>query len=589
MPLENDSQDLTTPPSITAATAQTEVSPSPDSTAPTMPASPSLDSTVLPRPERLIGETLDGRYFIEKELGHGGVGVVYLALDRRLLDKCVVVKVLLERWLQDEWVVGKFLHEKEALARIDHPGIIGILDAGELPDGKPYIVMQCVDGVTLRSVMQPEGMEIERAARLIEQAADALDAAHEKGILHRDLKPENIMLQSLGGGREQVKIIDFGIAKVRDSRVAPSTVVSATAGTIAYMSPEQLSARQLTPASDIYTLGAIAYEMLTGRRPFNPESKFQMLDVQREGVRAKPQDLRPALPERAQAVILKALAFEPDERYQNALEFGRELAGALAGDAQRAPVLDDAVAAAKIPAHDTSNSKSLEPGFKLRVILTLALFALGIAGITIWWASRPASNQQSQPQETASTVPLPERSLVYSLLVQKMRDGKPYQEPFESSGQEIFENGYKFRLNVSCSQPGYLFLINQGPPGKSNNDAPNFTMLYPTPIKNGGSAQLIANEPMQTNWNMFSGEAGDEQFWIVWATEPVAEIESAKETAFNNAKGALSNIRQAQEVREFLAKYAAQKVETAKDEVKRLTIIKGTGAILVDLVKLAHR
>ncbi|HEV7374835.1 MAG TPA: serine/threonine-protein kinase [Pyrinomonadaceae bacterium] len=586
MPAENDYPDLMSHSPISAeSTAPTEVSPALDSTAPTMPAPPSLDSTMLPRPEGFIGKTLDGRYFIEKELGHGGIGVVYLARDRRLVDKCVVVKVLLEKWLQDDWVVSKFLHEKEALARIDHPGIVGIVDAGELKDGKPYIVMQCVDGVTLRSVMQPEGMDIERAVRLLEQVADALGEAHEKGILHRDLKPENIMLQSLGGGREQAKIIDFGIAKVRDSAVAPSTTVSSTVGTIAYMSPEQLSARPLTVASDIYALGAIAYEMLTGRRPFNPESKFQMLEMQRAGLRVKPQDLRPALSERAQAIILQSLSFEPSDRHQNAREFGRELAKALAEDNQPVKVQTED-AAAKIPAGDSSNSESLKPGFKLRVILTLALLVVGITGIAMWWFSKSASNQQNPSQKTASTIPLPERSLTYSLLVQKMRDGKPYQESFESSGQEIFENGYKFIFRVASSQPGYFYLLNEGAP---DSGVPGFTMLYPTPRRNEGSARLDGGALVETGWNVFGGRAGTELLWVISAAEPVPEIEAAREIAFKNEKGALTDAAQARSVREFLAKHATQKLEVAKDTARRQTILRGSGEALVYLVELEHR
>jgi serine/threonine protein kinase len=586
MPSENDQPDLTPHSSISeASTAPTEVSPAIDSIASTLPAPPSLASTILPRPEGLIGKTLDGRYFIEKELGHGGIGVVYLARDRRLVDKCVVVKVLLEKWLQDDWVVGKFLHEKEALARIDHPGIVGIVDAGELPDSKPYIVMQCVDGVTLRSVMQHEGMDIERAARLIEQVGDALGEAHAKGILHRDLKPENIMLQSLGGGREQAKIIDFGIAKVRDSAVAPSTTVSATVGTIAYMSPEQLSARPLTVASDIYALGAIAYEMLTGRRPFNPESKFQMLEMQRAGLRVKPADLRPALSERAQAIILKSLSFEPSDRYQNAREFGQELTHALAEDGQPAKFqMEDA--AAKMLHGNSSNSGSLKPGFKLRLIITLALFVVGITGIVVWWFLRSASNEQNAPQKRASTVALPERSLTYSLLVQKMRDGKPYQEPFESSGQEIFENGYKFIFRVSNSQPGYFYLLNEGAP---DSGASGLNMLYPTPRRNEGSARLDAGAQVETGWNVFSGRDGTELLWVISAAEPVPEIEAARETAFKNEKGALTDAAQAQSVREFLAKHAAQKLEVAKDTTRRQTILRGSGEALVYRVELEHR
>src|SRR5260370_19793732 len=280
----------------------------------------------------LPGMTVDNRYFIEKELGGGGVGAVYLARDRKLHDKPVVIKIPLEKSLQNSWVVQKFQQEKEALARVDHPGVVGILDTGELPDDKPYLVMQFVDGVTLRSEIKSEGIQMDRAADLIKQTGRALSAAHDKGVLHRDLKPENIMLQSLGGGEEQVKIIDFGIAKLKDSIVAPSTVTGATAGTVSYMAPEQLSGRAVSAATDIYALGAIAYEIVTGRKPFNPETGFELLEMQRAGVRVKPSDLRPSLSEEASDTILRALRFDPRERFQSARELGDALSRALTSD-----------------------------------------------------------------------------------------------------------------------------------------------------------------------------------------------------------------------------------------------------------------
>src|SRR5437660_890767 len=284
------------------------------------------------KPDNLPGTTLDGRYLIERELGHGGVGAVYLARDHKLHNKPVVVKVLLEESLKNSWIAQKFRQEKEALARIDHPGVIGILDDGELPDGAPYIVMQYVDGISLREAIkaQPEGIDLERAASIIKQAGAALSAVHERKIYHRDLKPENIMLQRLGRGEEQVKILDFGVAKVKESLIAPSTVTGAgTAGTIVYMSPEQLRGEKVTAASDIYSLGAIAYEMVTGRRPFNPDTIAHLAEMQRQGVRAKPTDLRPRLPEEAERLLLTALSFEPAARQQNAADFGDALASAL--------------------------------------------------------------------------------------------------------------------------------------------------------------------------------------------------------------------------------------------------------------------
>jgi serine/threonine protein kinase len=161
---------------------------------------------------------LKGRYLIEKELGRGGIGLVYLARDHHLHSRPVVIKVLLEGTEGDadrQWFERKFLQEIEALARIDHPSVIGILDTGEMPNGQPFFVMQFVVGDSLRAAMQPGPMEFNRVAGLIRQMGNALHAAHEQGIIHRDLKPENIMLQQLSNGEDLVKLIDFGIATVK--------------------------------------------------------------------------------------------------------------------------------------------------------------------------------------------------------------------------------------------------------------------------------------------------------------------------------------------------------------------------------------
>jgi tRNA A-37 threonylcarbamoyl transferase component Bud32 len=278
------------------------------------------------RNEGLIpGMILNNRYLIERELGRGGIGAVYLARDKQLVSRPVVVKVLLDDSLQNSWVVNKFRHEIDALTRVDHPNIVGIFDAGEMEDGKPYIVMQYVEGTNLRSAISVTGMDFPRIATLLRQIGRALSVVHEKGIFHRDLKPENIMLQMLSDGDEQAKVIDFGIAKVKDSLLAPSTSTNLMAGTVLYMSPEQLEKKTVGAASDIYALGVIAYEMVTGRKPFNPESIFQLLEMQRAGARVKPQDLRPSLPEAAQAAIHRALSFNPSERHRRAQDFGEEM------------------------------------------------------------------------------------------------------------------------------------------------------------------------------------------------------------------------------------------------------------------------
>jgi serine/threonine protein kinase len=288
------------------------------------------DKPSAPAPDELAGTLVGDRFLIERKLGQGGFGSVYLAVDKKVVSRKVVIKVMHDDEMKNEWSVKRFKQEIEALARIDHPSIVGIIDAGEMSNGKPYIVMQYVDGVSLRSLMEPEGMDFARAANIIRQIGRALESAHERGILHRDLKPENIMLQRLGGD-DHVKVIDFGIAKVKNSITSLSTARDQTVGTVAYMSPEQLRAEELTPASDVYSMGVIAYEMVTGRRPLNPDSAYQLLELQRV-VRVDPAVLRPTLPSAAQPIILKALAFEPQDRYEHAREFGDLLFTALTND-----------------------------------------------------------------------------------------------------------------------------------------------------------------------------------------------------------------------------------------------------------------
>jgi serine/threonine protein kinase len=276
----------------------------------------------------MIGSILNDRYLIEKEIGRGGIGIVYLARDQQLLSKPVVVKVLQEASSRSPWLKKKFRQEIEALARIDHPGVVGILDAGEISAGRPYLVMQYVDGQALRSIISTQGVTLDRVARIIRQASHALSAAHDKGVYHRDLKPENIMVQSLGENEEFVKIIDFGIATVKAPDLDSTQSSTSIAGSLVYMAPEQLKGNPVA-ASDTYALGVIAYEMLTGRRPFESGNAVRLYEMQRSSVPIRPKEFVPHLPAHAEEAILRALSFEANDRHARARDFGEELAQAL--------------------------------------------------------------------------------------------------------------------------------------------------------------------------------------------------------------------------------------------------------------------
>ncbi len=596
-----------------------------------------LDPTTVDTVERtsgnMVGQLINGRYAVHSELKRGGMGVVYLARDQQLHSRSVVVKVLLDEAYQSEYVVQKFRQEVEALSRIDHPGIVGIIDSGELPNGRPFIVMQYVEGVTLRSVMTAEGMNLERIAEVSKQVGRALAAAHNRGIFHRDLKPDNIMLQNLGQGEEQVKIIDFGIAKVKSSVVAPSTSLNLSPGTVAYMAPEQLSGRPITPATDIFAFGAIVYEMVTGRKPFNPETGFELLQMHQNGVRVKPTDLRPSLPAAAEAMILKALAFNPTDRQSNPREFGDNFAQALAEPSLTAMPIHPTSAVPRtqlgreqapmtrgvapypartiqVPIQPAStqdpsgqhadygvpsiNRSAAQPGFtdsragggsrsRVGMLLgaaALLLLLIGGVGVGAWYLVSSRKTDEKAPPGAAAA-----RNLNYGLTVQKMRDGKPYQETFESSGQEIFENGWKFRMNVNSPQAGYLYLLNEGP---AADNSTTYNVLFPAPSTNSGSPYLAANQKIETGWMVFDQNQGTEKFWMVWAAEAVPELEAVKGVVNPQDKGKISDAGQRKAIKQFLEKHSSAEVAAQKDKTKKLSNVTAEGKVLVHRLELEH-
>jgi hypothetical protein len=278
--------------------------------------------------EEWAGHLLAGRYAIERLIARGGTASVFLAHDRQLAGRPVIVKFLHTWARQFSSARAKFRQEMEALARIDHPAVVGVLDAGETSAGLPYLVIEYVDGVTLRAELRKGPLDATRVARTVRETGKAAAAAHASGVVHRDIKLENLMLEAPGTNEERVRLIDFGIARLDWPEPGMATQITQFAGTTAYMAPEQLRGRPI-PASDIYAIGVLAYEMLAGVRPFAAASPVELYEQQRSGAQAAPLYKRRDVSERAVRAILTQLSFRPEDRCHSALDAGEEIARAL--------------------------------------------------------------------------------------------------------------------------------------------------------------------------------------------------------------------------------------------------------------------
>jgi serine/threonine-protein kinase len=270
----------------------------------------------------LIGATI-GNYRVVSKLGEGGMGSVYLA-EHPLIGKKVALKVLHEEYASNQDVVTRFFNEAKAVNDIGHPNIVDIIDYGVVQtQGGPgfvYFIMEFLNGESLASVLQREApLPPERAFAIAAQVADCLSASHAKGIIHRDLKPDNIYLIQKAREKDFVKVLDFGIAKLTgDNHGSSRTRTGIVMGTPAYMSPEQCEGRgNIDQRTDIYALGIVLYEMITGKVPFAGEGYGEVLVQHLTKRPDRPSTVRGVIPPQVEAIIMKALEKKPADRYPN--------------------------------------------------------------------------------------------------------------------------------------------------------------------------------------------------------------------------------------------------------------------------------
>jgi serine/threonine protein kinase len=283
-------------------------------------------------PDPFIGrEILNGEFRILAKIGTGGMGSVYKA-NQTAMNRLVAVKILHPKLANRRDLVSRFRREAKAMSHLTHPNTVRVLLYGELEDGSLYIVMEYLEGRNLNQTVRSEGpMPLERALPILMQVCGALEEAHRAGIVHRDLKPENIFLCTQGGLLDYPKVLDFGLAKVTDREMRPGSLIltqeGMVFGTPEFMSPEQAQGRSLTPASDIYSLAVILYELLTGKLPFDAKTPLEYLQLH---VAARPIPIGERVPGKTfpsgfSQIMSKALAKKPDDRYASAVDFALAL------------------------------------------------------------------------------------------------------------------------------------------------------------------------------------------------------------------------------------------------------------------------
>ncbi|HUE83940.1 MAG TPA: protein kinase [Pyrinomonadaceae bacterium] len=551
-------------------------------------------------------------YLITKKLGAGGMGEVYLAKDTTL-DRTVALKILPADVASDKRRMQRFKQEAKIASTLNQPNIVTIFEFGE-SGSLHFIATEYIDGETLRQHLRINKIKLSEVLDISIQLVAALDAAHEANIIHRDIKPENIMIRRRD---HLVKVLDFGLAKLTERPSAESLGASVTEaptqaflktapgsvmGTIAYMSPEQAQGLTLDQRTDIWSTGVVIYEMVAGRAPFKGvTASHTVVEILEREPPALNQAIQVPVPLELERIISKALAKNPDERYQTTkdmlidlrnlrkrLELDAELdrsAAPLRGSTPRITSESPRAPSTSASASgSTSSERTSSERWKLALGVLFAVVALvgGLMGVNAWRASR-------SPRVVTAPVPVAERSLNYWIMVQKYRDGRPYQEPFRLAHEIVFEKDYRVRLNVSSPDDGYFYLLNEGP--QAGNQFEQYIILFPSPTANEGSARLVGNQEIQIpeeSWFQFDDEAGTEKLWLVWSEGPVAALEAVKRFANPEDKGLITDPVRSQALKGFLDRYSSPGPSVEKSDEKRLSVVKSQERVLVHHLRLEH-
>ena len=465
---------------------------------------------------------LNHRYRISRELGRGGFAIAYLALDEQLHNRHVVVKILIEAHA-DPYILRKFQEELHALASLEHPNIIAPLDNGLLPNGSPFIVTQFAEGRTLATILSEGPISTERLAQILLQIGRALEFTHARGIYHRDLKPANIMVQTFDDGTVHIRLIDFGIASFVGVGASVHTRI---VGSLSHMSPEQLLG-QVTPQSDVYALGVIAFQALTGELPFPSEGPVELAASQRHGLGHRmPRRLRPEIPHAAERLVVQALHVSPERRPANPRIFAEQLGAALL----------------------TPSIPSGGPHL-IRWIVSLAVLLLVGATVLLRYHRSGSMSVVSHAAPSPVVSPLITQAAPPALAIRLLSPTNMAPQP-DAQGNLALGAGTRFRLTASASHESYLYVFT-----RSKKDGP-VRILFPSPTANGGLSRLESAHPVlipQASWFTVGAQPDIEVFRLAQSPTPLAAFENMAHWANPVDRGA---IRSAEDVAEVERTFA---------------------------------
>jgi tRNA A-37 threonylcarbamoyl transferase component Bud32 len=558
-------------------------------------------------------------YKILHALGAGGMAQVFLAEDQRLGRK-VALKILPADAVQNPDRVRRFEQEARAASALNHPNILTIYDIGDV-DSTKFIATEFVDGLTVRELIS-QRTPVAKVLDMATQVCAALATAHAAGIVHRDIKPENIMLRTDG----YVKVLDFGLAKlsrtgfesVHDAQTLEMTIPGMIMGTLGYMSPEQLRGQAVDARTDIWSLGAVLYELITGEAAFAAPTPTDTMVAVLEREPRPMRSFRGDVPEELARIVGKMLAKDRDERFQTVKDVAIDLKRLRQRIESGEHVAVASAIARSAPLAPVRKRSRFAVVAALVGLVILGVFA--VLGIAVWRHQSKTANhteptvsnqerapgaakqestlnrENQQPQPTVPEVPVPPvpavpgisgipgipgskagRELSYFFLIQNAGDSKPV-----TSSTLAMKSGSRFKVVVASPQAGSLYVIAAGKDGSKS-------VVFPKPEQKIAST-VPAGKPVTLGWFESGSGARESELWLVWARYPLGELEAATSMLSNPAYTRyVGSAGPSAEIANFLEQHRASSASVKVQSSAGKVTLRSAGDPLVYAIKLEER